>query len=38
MTKQSRLRKDIEQVINKHSIENGSDILSEYLTDCWGFW
>lgn len=38
MTKQSRLRKDIEQAINKHSIENGSDtpdfILSEYLTDC----
>ena len=25
MTKQSRLRKDIEQSINKHSIENGSD-------------
>ena len=38
MTKQSRLRKDIEQAINKHSIENGSDtpdfILAEYLTDC----
>lgn len=38
MTKQSRLRKDIEQSINKHSIENGSDtpdfILAEYLTDC----
>ncbi len=38
MTKQSRLRKDIEQAINKHSIESGSDtpdfILAEYLTDC----
>jgi len=38
MTKQSRLRKDIEQAINKHSIENGSDtpdfVLAEYLTDC----
>jgi hypothetical protein len=38
MTKQSRLRKEIEQAINKHSIENGSDtpdfILAEYLTDC----
>lgn len=38
MTKQSRLRKDIEQAINKHSIENGSGtpdfILAEYLTDC----
>lgn len=32
------LRFDIEQVINVHSAENGSDtpdfILSEYLTDC----
>ena len=38
MTKQSRLRKDIEQAINKYSIENGSDtpdfILAEYLIDC----
>lgn len=38
MTKKSRLIKDIEQAINKHSIENGSDtpdfILAEYLTDC----
>jgi hypothetical protein len=38
MTKQSRLRKDIEQAINKHGIESGSDtpdfILAEYLTDC----
>lgn len=38
MTKQGRLRKDIEQAINKHNIENGSDtpdfILAEYLTDC----
>ena len=38
MIKQSRLRKDIEQSINKHSIENESNtpdfILAEYLTDC----
>lgn len=38
MTKQSRLRDDIQQAINKHSIENGSDtpdfILAEYLIDC----
>ena len=38
MRKQGRLRKDIEQAINKHSIETGSDtpdfILAEYLTDC----
>lgn len=38
MTKQSRLKKDIEEVINKYSMENGSDtpdfILAEYLTDC----
>lgn len=38
MTKQSKFRKDIEQVINKNSIENNSNtpdfILSEYLTDC----
>lgn len=38
MTKQSRLRKDIEESINKHSLENESDtpdfILAEYLTDC----
>ncbi len=38
MTKQSRLRKEIEQAINKNSLENESDtpdfILAEYLTDC----
>lgn len=35
---QSQLRTDIEQAINRHSAENGSDtpdfILAEYLTDC----
>ena len=35
---QSRLRIEIEQAINRHSIENGSDtpdfILAEYLIDC----
>ena len=34
----SKLRKEIEQAINKYSLENGSDtpdfILAEYLTDC----
>ncbi len=38
MTKQSRLQKEIEQAINKNSLENESDtpdfILAEYLTDC----
>ena len=38
MADHSRLRKEIEQAINKHSLENGSDtpdfILAEYLTDC----
>ena len=38
MTADSKLRKEIEQAINKHSLENGSDtpdfILAEYLTDC----
>lgn len=38
MEKQNRLRKDIEQAINKHSAENGSNtpdfILAEYLIDC----
>lgn len=37
-TKQIKLREDIEQAINKHSIENGSNtpdfILAEYLIDC----
>jgi hypothetical protein len=34
----TQLRTDIEQAINRHSAENGSDtpdfILAEYLTDC----
>ena len=38
MTQYSKLRKEIEQAINKNSLENGSDtpdfILAEYLTDC----
>jgi len=38
MTQDSKLRKEIEQAINKNSCENGSDtpdfILAEYLTDC----
>ena len=38
MTKQDKFRKDIEQVINKHSIENNSNtpdfILAKYLIDC----
>ena len=38
MTKQSRLRKEIEQAINKNSLENESNtpdfILAEFLTDC----
>lgn len=38
MADHSKLRKEIEQAINKHSLENGSDtpdfILAEYLTDC----
>lgn len=38
MDEHSKLRKEIEQSINKHSLENGSDtpdfILAEYLTDC----
>ena len=38
MADHSELRKEIEQAINKHSLENGSDtpdfILAEYLTDC----
>ena len=38
MAGHSKLRKEIEQAINKYSLENGSDtpdfILAEYLTDC----
>jgi hypothetical protein len=38
MTAQSKLRKEIEQAINKYSLESGSNtpdfILAEYLTDC----
>ena len=38
MTQDSKLRKEIEQAINKNSCENGSGtpdfILAEYLTDC----
>ena len=38
MTDHSKLRKEIEQAINKYSLENGSDtpdfILAGYLTDC----
>lgn len=38
MTKFSKLRKEIEQAINRHSLENESNtpdfILAEYLTDC----
>lgn len=37
-THRNRLRKDIEQAINKHSCENHSNtpdfILAEYLHDC----
>lgn len=38
MTAHSRLRKEIEQSINKYSLENSSDtpdfILAGYLSDC----
>lgn len=38
MTNPSKLRKEIEQAINKCSMENGSNtpdfILAEYLIDC----
>ena len=38
MADHSKLRKEIEQAINKNSLENGSNtpdfILAEYLTDC----
>ena len=38
MADHSKLRKEIEQAINKHGLENGSNtpdfILAEYLTDC----
>ncbi len=38
MIKRITFRRQLEQLINKHSMENGSDspdfILAEYLTDC----
>lgn len=38
MTKENKLRKEIETSINKYSMENGSDtpdfILAEFMTDC----
>lgn len=38
MVAESQLRKDIAEVINRHSAENGSDtpdfILAEYLESC----
>lgn len=38
MNNQSKLRKEIQDAINKNNIENGSDtpdfILAEYLIDC----
>lgn len=38
MNKYIEFKKDLEQLINKHSMENGSNIpdflLAEYLTNC----
>lgn len=38
MTKLSKFRTEVEELINKHSLENNSDtpdyVLAEYLTDC----
>ena len=37
-TKESKLREDIEKLLNEHNRENGSNtpdfILADYLTDC----